>query len=216
MPDSGFLRCTRYTLFFSCSLHNDVRQQTGISWEEGMTCIYEACYPIIWPAIHYNVSVNLAIRIPTPCSGLSATTNRKIRGSVDILSHVNQHSWERSSGSPHSSNASGTMRIDSQTRICLRPKGCTQQFVRFVKRDIHWRETLSKITPNCTLHTLCYDGSRFRKIVCNCLDDNVHHNPRIRLPLLKLRLDFFSQIYQLSFLLQYVFLSRKLLWLGLN
>ena len=117
MPDSGFLRCTRHTLFFSCSLHNDVRQQTGISWEEGMTCIYEACYPIIWPAIHYNVFVNLAIRIPTPCSGLSATTNRNIRGSVDILSRVNQHSWERSSGSPHSSNVSSTMRIDSQTHV---------------------------------------------------------------------------------------------------
>ena len=184
MPDSGFLRCTRYTLFFSCSLHNDVRQHT-----------------IIWPAIQYNVSVNLTIRIPTPCSGLLVTPNRKIRGSVDILSRVNLDSWERSSGSPHSSNASSTMRIDSQTRICLRSKGCTQQFVRFVKRYIHWSETPSKITPNCTLHTLCYDGSRFRKIVCNYLDDNVHHNPRIRLPLLKLRLDFFSQIYQLSFLL---------------
>ena len=117
MPDSGFLRCTRHTSFFSCSLHNDVRQHTRVSWEEGMTCIYEACYPIIWPAIHYNVSVNPAIRIPTPCSGLLATTNRKIRGSVDILSRVNQHSWERSSGSPRSSNASSTMRIDSQTHV---------------------------------------------------------------------------------------------------
>ena len=117
MPDSGFLRCTRYTLFFSCSLHNDVRQHTRVSWEEGMTCIYEACYTIIWPAIQYNVSVNLAIRIPTPCSGLLVTTNRKIRGSVDILSRVNQHSWERSSGSPRSSNASNTTRIDSQIQV---------------------------------------------------------------------------------------------------
>ena len=179
-----------------------------------MTCIYEACYTIIWLDIQYNVSVNLTIRIPTPCSGLLVTPNRKIRGSVDILSRVNLDSWERSSGSPRSSNASSTTRIDSQTHVFASvQRGCTQQFVN---RDIHWRETPSKITPNCILHTLCYNGSRFRKIVCNCLDDNVHHNPRIRLPLLKLRLDFFSQIYQLSFLLQYVFLSRKLLWLGLN
>ena len=169
MPDSGFLRCTRYTLFFSCSLLNIVRQHTRVSWEEGMTCIYEACFAIIWPAIHYNVSVNPAIRIPTPCSGLSATTNRKIRGSVDILSRVNQHSWERSSGSPRSSNASGTMRIDSQTRICLRPKGCTQQFV---KHDIHQRETWPRITFSRTLHTPCYDWTRFHKILCDCPADS--------------------------------------------
>ena len=137
-----------------------------------MTCIYKTFYAIIWPAIQNNVSVKLVIRIPTPCSDLLVTTNRKIRGSVDISFRVNQH------------NLRTLIRLTtfiqcveynedrlSNTRICLRPKGCNQQFG---KHDIHWMETPSKITPNCILHTLCYNGSRFRKIVCNCLDDNVH------------------------------------------
>ena len=178
-----------------------------------MTCIYEACFAIIWPAIHYNVSVNPAIKTPTPCSGLLVTTNRKIRGSVDILSRVNQHSWERSSGSPRSSNASSTTRIDSQTHVFASVQRDVLNNLSTVI-SIEWK--LHPESPPTALCIHCYNGTRFPEIVCNCLDDNVHHNPRIRLPLLKLRPDFFSQISHLSFLLQYFFLSRKLLWLGLN
>ena len=94
-----------------------VCDKTRILREGGMTCIHKACYAIIWPAIQYNVSVKLVIRIPTPCSDLLVTTNRKIKGSVDILSRVNLDSWERSSRSPRSSNASSTTRIDSQTHV---------------------------------------------------------------------------------------------------
>ena len=137
-----------------------------------MTCIYKTFYAIIWPAIQNNMSVKLVIRIPTPCSDLLVTTNRKIRGSVDISFRVNQH------------NLRTLIRLTafiqcveynedrlSNTCICLRPKGCTQQFVN---RDIHWMETPSRITSNCTLHTPCYNGTRFPEIVRNCLDDNVH------------------------------------------
>ena len=102
------------------------------------------------------------------------------------------------------------------TRICRCPKGCTQQFVRFVKHDIRRRETRPGITPNCILHTPCYDRTRYHKIVCNCPADSILYSPSIRLPFLKARPSFFSRASHLSTLLQYLPLYWQLLCLGVH
>ena len=164
-----------------------------------MTCIYEACYPIIWPAIHYNVSVNLAIRIPTPCSGLSATTNPKIRGSVDILSRVNQHSWERSSGSLRSSNASGTTRIDSQTHVFASvQRGVLNNLSNMISIEGKLHPESPPTAPRIHSAITELDFARLYAIVWMTT-----FTPHIRLPLFKHRPDFFSRIYHSSFLLRY-------------
>ena len=123
----------------------------------------------------------------------------------DNLSHVNQHSWDCSSGPPYTSNASSTMRLGFRIHVFTTvQRGCTQQFVRFVKYDIRRRETRPGITPNCILHTLCYDRTRYRKIVCNCPADSILYSPSIRLPFLKFRPGFFSRASHLSSSLQYL------------
>ena len=161
-----------------------MRQQTRISREEGMTCIYKACYAIIWPAIQYNVSVKLVIRIPTPCSDLLVTTNRKIKGSVDILSRVNLDNWERSSG--------------SQTHVFAVQRGVLNNLSNMISIE-------GKLHPESPPTALCIhsaitelDFARLYAIVWTTT-----FTPRIRLPPLKHRSDFFSQIYHSSFLLRY-------------